>query len=516
MPTGVEEAGLVIATFPLLVCLIDDYHQGLDVISRWLKYKKTLKSLRRVLGGEQEMFQNACFNLFDAVFKDNGLTARKLIADPLAPFWEQPELEEKFKYKLGEKGWQIYEGIISEIQCILGELLTELAKHIPVNQSSSLYRRVSARLSFTFRPKEAALDKLHRLIDIFQNLIKNRRTEIDLSSSDLTKFRSFRNTAVGLSEAINLSLKCSCVAQHVANLRLGSQAEALRLLGDSGNGGSEDVLEVIFQFGSSEWRATAIKLQSSNGQCSYIENLCVRLQDLGATLQLHPEPCLGFVSRCTPNTDVCYCIEPVPYSEGRRQVISLHDLLSAQQRHSGFPLCFHERDRLKLAIILATSLLGLHSSPWMRDMWTSRDILFRPYLGDLDDEAILRPYISHSFPNSQQAPPCIAPPPMVRNAALYALGKVLIQLIENRPLIDGSDQDTTSIDPEQKHAVELEPTIYRKAGKTWAEVIRRCLYCEFDMGTTDSILDNDEFLCRVYGLVIQPLAKALEYMGEPI
>ena len=29
MPTGVEEAGLVMAAFPLIVCLIDEYREGL-------------------------------------------------------------------------------------------------------------------------------------------------------------------------------------------------------------------------------------------------------------------------------------------------------------------------------------------------------------------------------------------------------------------------------------------------------------------------------------------------------
>jgi hypothetical protein len=31
MPTGVEEAGLVMAAFPLVVNLIDEYRQGLGI-----------------------------------------------------------------------------------------------------------------------------------------------------------------------------------------------------------------------------------------------------------------------------------------------------------------------------------------------------------------------------------------------------------------------------------------------------------------------------------------------------
>lgn len=32
MPSGVEEAGLVMAAFPLLISLIDEYRQGLGML----------------------------------------------------------------------------------------------------------------------------------------------------------------------------------------------------------------------------------------------------------------------------------------------------------------------------------------------------------------------------------------------------------------------------------------------------------------------------------------------------
>jgi hypothetical protein len=153
-------------------------------------------------------------------------------------------------------------------------------------------------------------------------------------------------------------------------------------------------------------------------------------------------------------------------------------------------------------------------------MWTSRDILFRPFCGDLDDEAVLQPYIAQSIPNSNEVKRVKAPP-LVRNPALYALGKIFIQLIENRPLVQ--EQSLTSnlrgdfsVDPEQALAAELEPTIERKAGKTWAKVIRRCLYCLFDVDTASARLDDDEFLYHVYAMVIDPLVEALQILERPL
>jgi hypothetical protein len=40
----------------------------------------------------------------------------------------------------------------------------------------------------------------------------------------------------------------------------------------------------------------------------------------------------------------------------------------------------------------------------------------------------------------------------------------------------------------EQYAEELEPAIYGKAGKTWADVLRRCLYCELDINTDKTII----------------------------
>jgi hypothetical protein len=368
-----------------------------------------------------------------------------------------------------------------------------------------------------FGNKDASLEELHRLIDVFQNLtkgVKMRRREV-LKLGAPEQFRTFRQKACELCDVINQSFKCGCTAPHVVNLRLGTHDGTPSLT----EPGAVEIFDMEFQSGLN-WRATSVKSRSSKhsatGGCRHINNLCVHLRE---PQTLAASECIGYIGIEDPlaGGESRYCIQPGSLSIERPQVVSLYQVLSSQRRHSRFP--FYERDRLKLAIILTTSLLRLHSTPWLQDMWTTRDILFRPLHDDLDEEAVLQPYLAQTFPTPQVAMRSKAPP-MVRNASLYALGKVLIQLIESRPLADEQhlNQITSGgmVDPELEFAAGLEPTIFRKAGKTWADVVRRCLYCEFDVDTTSARLDNDEFLRRVHALVIKPLAEALERMGKPL
>jgi hypothetical protein len=365
------------------------------------------------------------------------------------------------------------------------------------------------------------MQTLRELVSRFQHLVdgvKIRRTEMRILELP-GEFRSFRQSACDLCEAINRSFRGACTQRHMAILGLRNASEPFLSLDASSNSlVPDETFEIMFCAGD-EWMTAAAKPRSHHSaeHCLEINDLCVHLHH--GPVSQNPVQCLGFLAAGHPNEDKCYCLGVGPNDEERKGVISLHQLLCSQQQHTSFP--FYERDRLKLAIILSTSMLRLHSTPWLQDMWTSRDILFRPYRDDFDNEAVLRPYVSQTFPNIH------APghaqrndPMMVRNAALYALGKILIQLIESRPLVNNADGPQVvagaDVDPELPFAIALERTIDRKAGRTWSDVIRRCLYCDFGVPTEEMVLDNDDFFRRVYSGVIHPLIAALNHIGEPL
>lgn len=365
--------------------------------------------------------------------------------------------------------------------------------------------------------KRAELDDLHRNIDTLQKLIQGMRVDRNElnSACDPKLYRRTRERVHTLCEALQQSF--ACPAAHTATICLGDQTQVLRLFDSASDYTDDEVLRVSFLLHLKEWRTAAFTNRDKlhkHTHCDRIKNLCACLQDSYTSLEPNATTCVGFISGA-PISPARYCIGDV--LSDQCQMLSLHDILSSRQRHTRFPLHFYERDRLKLAIIFASSLLTFHSTPWLADMWTARDILFRPNAGDLDDASVVQPYVAQSFP-----PPKVTtranPPPMVRNPSLYALAKVLIQMIENQPLSPDakSEQASSMDDPELKAAIDLEPSICRKAGRVWADTIRRCLYCDFDINTSSASFDDDEFVCKVYTCVIYPLSKALQSLGPPV
>lgn len=151
-------------------------------------------------------------------------------------------------------------------------------------------------------------------------------------------------------------------------------------------------------------------------------------------------------------------------------------------------------------------------------MYTCRDVFFMVNSIDADHRQLTYPHVIRAFPYlTGTEDPSVSTkvdiPAMVKNAHLYSLGKLLIQLIDCQPLLAPewtSDRATSSdYDPEQMPALVREPLILRKKGRMWADVVRRCLYCEFDTATADARLDNDAFFAKAYTAVLKPLAAAL-------
>jgi hypothetical protein len=378
---------------------------------------------------------------------------------------------------------------------------------------------ISGRVQILSSRKKAELDDLHRNIDTLQKLVQGMRVDRNElnSTCDPELFRRNRERVHTLCDALKQSFVCP--ATHTATFCLGDQTQVLKLFEESASACTDDeVLRVSFLLHLKEWRTAAFTHRDSvhnHTSCGRIQNLCACLQS-PHQISTNAGTCVGFISGTSVVSPARYCIGDV-LPDYQCQVLSLHDILSSQQRHTRFPLHFYERDRLKLAIIFASSLLTLHSTPWLADMWTARDILFRPVSGDLDDVSVVQPYVAQSFPPSTVTSHA-SPPPMVRNPSLYALAKVLIQMIENQPLSPDarSGQAASADDPELKAAIDLEPSICRKAGRVWADVIRRCLYCDFDINTSSASFDDDEFVCKVYTCIIYPLARALRSLGPPI
>ena len=195
------------------------------------------------------------------------------------------------------------------------------------------------------------------------------------------------------------------------------------------------------------------------------------------------------------------------------QTVSLKTLLAQ-------PTKLRKKDRLVLGVKLASTLLQLHKTPWLEEMWGNQDILFLKQQEDSRDAILQKPFVSKPF----TPPTCTLPPqqltgstsktsPEVRNQSIFALGIVLIELWFGKPLedlripADMGEQKELSQTTDFATARRLSEEVYEEAGDWYGHAVRRCIYCEFDQ--RHNSLDNDRLKEAVHWGVVSPLEENL-------
>jgi hypothetical protein len=182
---------------------------------------------------------------------------------------------------------------------------------------------------------------------------------------------------------------------------------------------------------------------------------------------------------------------------------------------------FAQRDRLKLAVTLASSILQLHETPWLEDNWGKDSIFFvnRPGKTFYD-----QPFVSQHFNQTITAATPSMPNHMsciIRNQTLYALGVALIELWYRKPIaelhegMDGpqnTGNDMLDLMTQFRTADRLSETLYDEAGAKYSDAVRRCIRCDFDRRA--SSLEDAQFQKAVYQGVIAQLQANYDYLFQ--
>ena len=208
--------------------------------------------------------------------------------------------------------------------------------------------------------------------------------------------------------------------------------------------------------------------------------------------------------------------------------ISLSGILSGKHNLSCFPQQrFFERDRARLAAMLASSVLFFHETPWLKDNWSSSDVLFELELGqseDLGRSSLLQPYkrVTVPLPPPQQ-PYTTVPNPStslavgqqqfgILNQILYHLGMVLLELIMDATLASLRVHENET---EEQIAWRVEREVCGRAGPRWADIIFACLHCPFGQWQRKQPDLMDDDLCQaVMAHVISPLMEMTQLYGD--
>ncbi|KAL9045155.1 MAG: hypothetical protein Q9214_001764 [Letrouitia sp. 1 TL-2023] len=239
-----------------------------------------------------------------------------------------------------------------------------------------------------------------------------------------------------------------------------------------------------------------------------IDNLCSALE---AAERLDPNVPVG----CLVHESQRYSLHAIakPCTLSPNDIISLYDVLQlGQQTESEYKAAqllpqWSRKYRLQLAVVLASTVLQLHTTPWLSEQWGGEHILF--HHGSTE-----APYISKVFSSQGAEQPESAStshPNPIRNKSIFCLGVLLLELSRNKSL----KYFVTANDPPKFTdfwvARRVVDELGDEEGMNYLSATRACINCDFGGRIPKPSLDNDAFRQAVYRDVIVPLEEELEF-----
>jgi hypothetical protein len=299
----------------------------------------------------------------------------------------------------------------------------------------------------------------------------------------------------------------------------GASGASNALVPPNQRGSSRPSRKVEFTLGIQQYPPSKV----SDPELTEIDNLCTAMQRAQQG-QLR----LGFL---LDEHNRRYEFRPVDRQKTistAREIVTLESLLrrdgNASRDSTGEErIILSRRERLVVAVVLSSSLLQLHSTPWLNDHWSKKNIFFlRSNPGSPSPIILERLYISPaprpSTVTSSQAQHMVNPTTSAANDSrkiILALGIMLLELCFGQALEDqsfrkkymgqdGQPNDFTDV----ATAMQWENDALGEGGPGFQNAIRRCVHCAFGPKSTD--LADYEFKEAVYSEVVQPLEETLQ------
>jgi hypothetical protein len=265
MVTGIEIAGLVLATIPMVVKRLDDYAAGIRLVKAFgnKSYSRQLRGYAAHLGGEEAIL----FRTFEMLLEDvvdREVTSADAKRDQWMQLFEKPSIKAKLRRRLGNSydpcvnNLQFINDCLSEIQTKLGPTPAEVCV-----KSQSLFRAATTdfhrskiaspalnlfqgefkkfRDVFWRTDYEVTLQRITDCNGRLRTLVADSQSREYTSGgrrghrSGLTSFRGIRKYTRSLHNALCGAHRwqCSQSHSHLLSLRLGDEKGALAASGSS-------------------------------------------------------------------------------------------------------------------------------------------------------------------------------------------------------------------------------------------------------------------------------------------
>ena len=195
--------------------------------------------------------------------------------------------------------------------------------------------------------------------------------------------------------------------------------------------------------------------------------------------------------------------------------------------------------RVRLALTLGSTILQLHSTPWLDQTWDKHNIQCVPNPEETQSDTTVQSYITREFRSrkssiSSSISPVVSSPARqytkkawsqwVRNETLFTLGIMLIELALNRSIEQLAEPEDYG--PSGEHACpgsmaeyftafRLQKVIREEVGSKYERAVAGCLHCDFGLNGTDLSLQNEEVQMNVLKYIVAPLEESLEFYTSP-
>ncbi|KAE8309477.1 hypothetical protein BDV41DRAFT_547692 [Aspergillus transmontanensis] len=558
--SGFEVVGVVLGAIPLIISALDYYKVTSQRIKFMIKKELLLNQLIQSLEEQKFYFQtDICLALKETHLEEKQIIA--LIDERGLNLFQDPEISDALKEYLGE-GFTLYLNAVARCEHILSDIVSNISGLVATSQWNTddlptilqSQPKRNGRFEFTKRikfsvGKEDLQRQIHDLDESTKTLsrlrdqsIARQNVKVQPISRTIAKFTAALNVVQSYAHRLYSAISCGCIAgchpEHEARLFLQTRSSAMNKSHSKSlkkpavsfiitfyprpmascppflrNKHEVKVLEEDldhFEDNLKIDRAIQQVVQinppspprTPSPSAQLIEDLCQsihRAYESRQSLDL-------YLSRCAK---LCYSHGPVDpganinTSDGpSHDTITLKDaLFNMQDSESTMPK-WTINQQMALSFNIASSMMQLHSTPWLSFPLTSSSVRFTP--DSMKLKGTPQPFIVSAFPIRNQVTT-----PYTPKASMLELGIMLLEIWHLRSIDSYASERDLEMDNSYGTRYEIARNWVSFSDDNilpfYLELVTRCIECTF--ATTSATPDWGDLTFRrsVCEHVLKPL-----------
>lgn len=599
--SGIEVAGLVLGCLPLIIQGIESYNEGLDPIKSFMRWERELPQFIRKLRNQHVHYAQSIRLLLEPITSEAELSEMLADPAASKQLWKSPDMMYKLQERLQES-YSAYQSTMADIERITKLIASKLdmdrAQELTRNDLEAIIaanpKKNNDRYEFrkrirfgmskkTIRALLDELDECNKELERFGE--KSEKIETYRKSvrpSYAKRLQRLQGYAQSLHDCLMRCWSCSCKSSHTSSLQLDPRGNLFA----TGTSKAATPTPISFHISFStlvtdthqptSWIRQAARIhvdeeiddEPSNSSSMLLSSrpaITKRVSFGTPPPYTVLDPISSPPSSLQEVKDVCAAIQLLKRTsvlglswDGQQilrggyaldedsktllppasTVITLEELLDRRPVMGGKRAKLSKKERYRLALTLASSVLYLHTTPWLTDQWAAKDIFFhqqaetRPTktgpcvdpLGDCSVD-ITHPYVAPAIgvvdERSSEGQPGLRRRGFHnKNTILLGLAMALLELYFGTTAAKYQESAHGARDP----SLYGNPWLLCSMIHTWAEeaqddlsaaflsAVRHCLRCFSDPGAS---LQDAAFLQAAVESIVLPLQEEwFQFVGQ--